>query len=58
VVFELRGEDNSDFENSAGQIFAATSANLDGTAVVRLLTGLYGDQTFESVVLAGEINGV
>jgi uncharacterized protein with beta-barrel porin domain len=57
VVFELRGDDNSDAPNSAGSIFAATSANLDGTAVVRLLTGLYDDTTFTSVVVAGTING-
>ena len=57
VVFELRGDDGSNAPNSAGQIYAATSANLDGTAVVRLLTGLYDDATYASVVVAGVVNG-
>ena len=43
VVFEVRGIDGSDAEESAGSIFASGAANLDGTAVVRLLTGLYDD---------------
>ncbi len=56
VVFEVRGEDGSDFENSAGSIFAQT-ANLAGTAIVRLLTGLYDDTTYSSVVVSPNLNG-
>ena len=51
VVFEARGGDDA-----IGSIFAHT-ANLDGTAVVRLLTGLYDDTTLSSVVVADVING-
>ena len=50
-VFEARGSDEP-----IGSIFAHT-ANLDGTAVVRLLTGLYNDMTWSSVVVADVING-
>ena len=57
VVFEVRGEDDSARRTRQASIFAATSANLDGTAVVRLLTGLYDDATYASVVVAGVING-
>ncbi len=49
VVFEVRGGD-------AGHIFAQT-ANLDGTAVVRLYTGLYNDVTITSAVAALNLNG-
>jgi hypothetical protein len=53
VVFEARGEDGSNAPNTIGSIFAQTSANLAGTAVVRLRTGLYDDMTFPSVVAVG-----